>query len=408
MNKKFTLVIRASATNILNFYFNKNSIFLYEYKNKNISLNHITYNEIINNYSIVKSDNDFLKIWIKNKRYIQDCYRRESSKKISNLEIRNIAESHYLKITNFFKKRSIEVIVFEENPHIFMDVMFYLAGINSTIKCVFHEFFFQNSILCQTVVVGEKITSNVIKHSLGAEGKKNLNFKIKLIHLLKKKIAFFFGGGVRWNSVVINNGEYCSIDFFSKILLSMRRENYLNHYRKLLLNLKNINPDGLDSRDLVIYFHVQPESSTTPYGNEYADQIYSSYVLAKKFPKRKIIIKEHPALFRRNEKKPLTIYSFRNIRLLRRLMNIPNIYYGTEDFSKSNCWIVSINGTILKERANLQLKCLVLNNLNITAFSSRKTWFMNNLKIVKRGSLEFELDSTPKLINRSYLELDNI
>jgi hypothetical protein len=235
-----------------------------------------------------------------------------------------------------------------------MDVMIYLAGVDANVKCIFHEFFFQNSILCQTEVHNKKKLTKVLNFFSVFEGSQSQLWSIKLVHFIKKNLAYIFGGGIRWNSIVITKGKYVDISFYSKIVLSITRENALIRYKRLIQKLKSICDGDLNEKDLVIFFHVQPESSTSPYGDIYSDQIYSCYALAKKYPNRKIIIKEHPALFKRNEKKPLTIYSFRNERLLKRLINIPNIYYGNGEFLKSKSWVVSINGTILKDRSNLK------------------------------------------------------
>jgi hypothetical protein len=399
------LVIRASASNIIQSFLNVDSLYIYEHHYKNISHKHLSYNEIINSQPNNYSNICFNKIWRDHKRYILSCYSRESINHLTNLEIFYIAELHYKKIYKFISDSYIRAVIFEENPHVFMDVIFFLAAKSQGVECIYHEFFFQNTILIQRRI--KKLSNLERILSTKQNSNKLIEPKItsKLVHFFKKKLALVFGGGIRWEPYMLKNGIYIKYGILTRLIVSLRRERYINAYTKILNLFKIIKKDDVNSRDIVVYFHFQPESSTMPYGGIYADQIYLCYKLAKKFPSRRIIIKEHPSMLNKNEKKAITAYLFRNIKLMGRLLKLSNIYFSNDNYLLSKCWISSINGTIIYERNLIGMKALVINNICLKKYSSRKTWFFEKDVIAKRGDGSFALDRKVKRISEMNLSL---
>jgi hypothetical protein len=286
-----------------------------------------------------------------------------------------------------------------------MDVIFFLAAKSQGVECIYHEFFFQNTILIQRRI---KCSSNLERVLSTKQKSDNLiepKTISKLVHFFKKKLALVFGGGIRWEPYMLKNGIYIKYGILTRLIVSIRREGYINVYTKNLRLFKTIKKEDAGPRDIVIYFHFQPESSTTPYGGIYADHIYLCYKLAKKFPTRKIIIKEHPSMLDKSEKKAITAYLFRNLKLMGRLQKLSNVYFSEDNFTSSKCWISSINGTIIYERNLIGMKALVINNAWLQKYSSRKTWFFEKGVIAKRGDGSFVLDGKVKRISEMNLSL---
>jgi hypothetical protein len=329
----------------------------------------------------------FWRIWVENKRYIIAAYQRQSRLPQTNLQINQIAKEYFQKIKSKVIELNLRKIIFKENPHTFFDVIMMFVARNQNIEVVYFEYFLNNSIITRV-----SIDRGIMKQTKVNNSNKLRNFKKsvslikKITHILLKLNSKLFGGGVLWSSVVLDGGKYLKLNYLQKLFLSLNRERALKNFYQKFRQIKQITAEDITSRDIIVYFHFQPESSTMPYGHIYSEQIYMCLWLAKKYPKRKILMKEHPAMLAYSEKKSLCCYAFRNTRMLQRLIQQDNVrLYKTRKIIE-DCWVASINGTIIGERMNLKYKTLVMENKALIKYVGRSTFFIESGDIKYRGT----------------------
>lgn len=404
------LIVRPFTDLLFKLYESDKCYVIHEKKPANESLyadEWITHSSLLNyrlsyDYEIA-AELDFDELWSENRRNLIFLYNRQASKIENTNQIKAFCIKLFQISYCFLCEKRIGTLAFEDNPHLLVDFVFYKVA--SKINLNFHHFelFGCDSILsCKTnasdfeVVTSEKAVHLPIEFS-------NKNKRL-LRRLFVKIMSVCLGGMFLWDGDLFefNKGKPRIIkpSFFLKVKTCLKHFISYQSYLSQLNKMKKIDADQVSSRDVVIFMHFQPESSTMPYGGKYSNMLALAFVLSKMFTNRRIIIKEHPEMLKFSEKKSLTSVFFRSSRWMDKIIKQKNIFLLFGDASKilnARPWVVSINGTVLFENDFLMGKNLFINNPRLLSFLTKRSFHWDsNENCLSRGRSVFPRDTVNK------------
>lgn len=332
----------------------------------------------------------FESFWSRHRRNLTFLAGRQLCKALNHLELKTLAFELYSKAITFLKQHEFDAVVAEENPHLIVDYMLLQVSEVLEIKTCYLEFFASNSIaVCKT-----NKTYFTVEQMDGAKHSR-IELKLRRSHrkqFLYRVLANFAGGGMKWHGDLVDYNQAAVI--FQPLLketlftsLQHQKEYWIFSFFKMFH--KDIVLNDINKRDLLIFLHFQPESSTMPYGGHFSNMLGLAFKLAKKFPKRRVVLKEHPMMLKSNEKKSLTCIYYRSKRWLRYLSKCPNIFWSNEKSEallEQKAWVVSINGTIIFENERKRGKTLIVNNDRLLNFVSNRVFHWSSAeKRLTRG-----------------------
>ena len=303
----------------------------------------------------------------------------------------------------FFKKNSIDLILFNGVPHMGWDNIIYDLAKYFNIKTLYIELTVINdrTFINEDYLKIPKIPLNYLKNSSKDEinklldraylddvfidggaiavGKQrniesNKKFYSKLFDIFKKKptlksigrYILYKAYGItklfskKLTSPLFFNGEYrlFFINTF-KILMSLKSRKLKNFYNKSVSNL------NYQKKYIFFSLHHQPEKTSLPMGTVFENQILAIEILSKSIPKNWVIyVKEHPTQFYSGLLN-LKNKHYREIEDYKKLLSFPNVRFVklTEDSGKlikNSIATSTITGTVGWESLSRYNKPVIL------------------------------------------------
>lgn len=379
---------------------------LHDYSIHNMNkVNWITFSQV---FTIFKAKGDFSfaknlfdTIWRKNKSAIQYLLKRQ----LYSIERNSQLKDDYYGIVKicyqYLSLNKPDLLMLEINPHQIVDFLVLLLAQELDLT-----YFYFNSYAYDTLhlIHTGKATKELM---LPSEIK---NHKIELLHdlalknKLLRKVSPIIGGTVLWNSSLIfrNKGEYRfqKPNILNYLIIALYYNVKINKYKHLLQRVKKSESIDIRSKDIVVYLHFQPESSTVPIGGKLSNMLALIYLMARRYPNKRVHFKEHPAMMCRVEKRSNEPFRFRDERWLKKITRLPNLFLtssSTEKILERKPWVVSINGTVIFENEMKGGKSIIINNRALEPYLTRRAILFVDGKLI-RGKAKYALtiDKQPK------------